>query len=93
MTTKIKTNRILSKERLWKELEQVSHQRGLYFHQTYIIQVNKQFLFSASSPGTYGDDTDARQGLALGHAYSIIKVVEKEDEHDKSKLHRLVLIR
>ncbi|KAF2004785.1 cysteine proteinase [Amniculicola lignicola CBS 123094] len=75
VTTKVMTNKILSKDRLWKEL----------------MCVNEEFLFSASSPGDYGDDSDARRGLALGHAYSIIKAVEEEDEEGKK--HRLVLIR
>lgn len=75
VTTKILTDRILSKDRLWKEL----------------LQVNKQFLFSASSPGSYGDDSDARRGLALSHAYSVIKAVDAEDEDGKN--HQLVLIR
>ena len=75
VTTKILTDRILSRERLWKEL----------------LEVNKQFLFSASSPGSYGDDSDARRGLALSHAYSVIKAVDAEDEAGKN--HRLVLIR
>jgi hypothetical protein len=75
VTTKILTDRILSKERLWKEL----------------LQVNEHFLFSASSPGSYGDDSDARRGLALSHAYSVIKAVDAEGEDGKN--HRLVLIR
>lgn len=75
VNTVVMTNRILSKERLWKEL----------------LEVNKQFLFAASSPGSYGDDSDARKGLALSHAYSILKVAEEEDE-DGHK-HRLVQIR
>jgi hypothetical protein len=56
-----------------------------------ICKVNKSFLFSASSPSSYGDDSQARRGLALGHAYSVIKAVEEEDEDGKK--HRLVLIR
>jgi hypothetical protein len=76
VTSKILTDRILSKERLWKEL----------------TEVNKDFLFSASSPGAYGDDSDARRGLALSHAYSVIKAVEEGSEDGKKK-HRLVLIR
>ncbi|KAF3041876.1 hypothetical protein E8E12_003376 [Didymella heteroderae] len=76
VTSKILTDRILSKERLWKEL----------------TDVNKDFLFSASSPGSYGDDSDARRGLALSHSYSVIKAVEEESEDKKTK-HRLVLIR
>lgn len=76
VTSKILTDRILSKERLWKEL----------------TVVNKDFLFSASSPGSYGDDSDARRGLALSHAYSVIKAVEVDSE-DGSTKHRLVLIR
>jgi len=75
VTTKILTDRILSKQRLWKEL----------------LQVNKEFLFSASSPGSYGDDSHARRGLALNHAYSVLKAVDAEDEDGKS--HRLVLVR
>jgi hypothetical protein len=76
VTTKIPTNRVLSKDRLWKEL----------------IRANKDFLFSASSPGGYlGDDSNARQGIALGHAYSIIRAVEEEDQEGKK--HKLVLIR
>jgi hypothetical protein len=69
------TNRILSKNRLWGEL----------------LEVNKEFLFSASSPGSYGDDSHVRKGLALQHAYSILKAVEEEDEDGRK--HRLVLIR
>jgi hypothetical protein len=75
VTSKILTDRILSKERLWKEL----------------LMVNKEFLFSASSPGSYGDDSDARRGLALSHAYSVIKALDAEGED--GKMHRLVLIR
>lgn len=75
VTTKILCDRILSKERLWKEL----------------LQVNKEFLFSASSPGSYGDDSHARRGLALSHAYSILKAVDAEDEDGKNN--RLVLVR
>lgn len=75
VTTKVRTNRILSRNRLWKEL----------------LGVNKQFLFAASSPGTHGSDSSSRKGLALQHAYSVIKAVEEEDEDGKK--HRLVLIR
>lgn len=75
VTTKILTDRILSRERLWKEL----------------LEVNKEFLFSASSPGAFGGDSDARRGLALSHAYSVLKVVDAKDEAGKN--HRLVLIR
>ncbi|KAH7128524.1 hypothetical protein B0J11DRAFT_431772 [Dendryphion nanum] len=75
VTTKVLTNRILSKQRLWKEL----------------LDVNKTFMFSVSSPGSYGDDSTSRNGLALNHAYSVIKAVEEEDENGKK--HQLVLIR
>lgn len=76
VTNKIMTPRILDKKLLWEELK----------------QVNKGFLFSASSPGSYGDDSDARRGLALGHAYSIISAVNVTGDDDKTE-HRLVLIR
>lgn len=77
VTTKVMTNRVLSKEKLWKEL----------------LQVGQKFLFSASSPssGAYGDDADARRGLALSHAYSVLKAVEDQDQ-DGNKV-RLVQIR
>jgi hypothetical protein len=75
VTTKIMTTRVLSKEVLWREL----------------LQVNKEFVFSASSPGAYGGDSNARRGLALSHAYSVLKAVDAEDEDGKN--HRLVLIR
>ncbi|OCL06143.1 cysteine proteinase, partial [Glonium stellatum] len=74
VTTNIMTNKILSKERLWKEL----------------LNVNKQFIFAASSP-SLGPDNEARRGLALSHAYSVLKAVEEEDEDGKKV--RLVLIR
>ena len=76
VTSKILTNRIFNKDRLWEELK----------------QANQGFLFSAASPGDYGDDTSARRGLALGHAYSIIKARDAESEDGKT-VHRLVLVR
>lgn len=92
MTTKVKTNRILSKERLWKELKQVRRRISrILVTSSDTLQVNKEFLFSASSPGSYGDDSDARQGLALSHAYSILKAVDPID--DQGNEYRLVLIR
>lgn len=75
VTTKILTDRVLSKKRLWADL----------------LQAGKEFLFSASSPGMDGDDSDARRGLALSHAYSILKAVDAEGE-DGTK-YQLVLIR
>lgn len=77
VTTKILTNRVLSKEKLWKEL----------------LQVGKEFLFSASSPSSnaFGVQSDALRGLALSHAYSVLRAVEEEDENGKK--HRLLLIR
>lgn len=77
VTTKILTNRVLRKEKLWEEL----------------IKVGKDFLFSASSPSSspYGNDSDALKGLALSHAYSVLKAVDEEDENGKK--YRLILIR
>lgn len=74
VSTTVFTNRILSKDKLWREL----------------LNVNKEFIFAASSPG-WGSDREARQGVALNHAYSILKAVEVEAE-DGEKV-RLVLIR
>ncbi|KAE8867705.1 hypothetical protein PTNB29_01616 [Pyrenophora teres f. teres] len=75
VTTKVLANRVLRKDSLWKEL----------------LQVGKKFLFSASSPNVSGGDTSALKGLALGHAYSVLKAVEAEGEDGKK--YRLVLIR
>lgn len=74
VTTSLSTSRILSKDKLWQEL----------------LNVNKEFIFAASSPG-WGRDRFARQGVALNHAYSILKAVEVTGEDDKKV--RLVLIR
>jgi hypothetical protein len=77
VTTKVLTNRVLRKEKLWQEL----------------LQVGKDFLFSASSPSSSSgsDDSDALRGLALSHAYSVLKAVDEQDENGKR--YRLVLIR
>jgi hypothetical protein len=74
VTTTIMTNKILNKQKLWKEL----------------LNENKEFVFAASSPWL-GKDTEARQGLALSHAYSVLKAVEEVGEDDKKV--QLVLIR
>jgi hypothetical protein len=75
VSTKMKTSRILSKNRLWEEL----------------LEVNERFLFAVSSPGGYGGDDHSRKGLALNHAYSLIRAVQEKDEEGKE--HKLVLIR
>ncbi|KAJ9605055.1 hypothetical protein H2200_010445 [Cladophialophora chaetospira] len=69
----ISTNRILSKDKLWQEM----------------LNVNKEFIFAASSPGWR--DGQARQGVALQHAYSILKAVEAVGPDEKKV--RLVLLR
>lgn len=73
VTTTIATNRVLSKELLWKEL----------------INGEGNFVFAASAIGTGWDWT--KGGLALGHAYSILRATQEVDE-DGNKV-RLVLIR
>jgi hypothetical protein len=74
VTTTLMTNKILSKQKLWKEL----------------VNENKEFVFAASSPWL-GKDTESRQGLALSHAYSVLRAVEEVGEDDKKV--QLVLIR
>ena len=74
VTSSLTTSRVLSKDKLWQEL----------------LNVNKHFIFAASSPA-WGTDKQARRGLALNHAYSILKAVEEVGEDDKKV--RLVLIR
>jgi hypothetical protein len=64
VTLNFQIDRILSKERLWKEF----------------LNEKKEFLFGVSSPsGGYSDD-HSRQGLALNHAYSVLKAVEEIGE-------------
>ncbi|KAF1949734.1 cysteine proteinase [Byssothecium circinans] len=72
VNTVIKLNRVMSKEKLWQEL----------------LQVNKQFLFSAIS---LDKSEDPRFGLPTNHTYSILRAVEEEDEQGQKK--RLVQIR
>jgi hypothetical protein len=55
-----------------------------------LLNVNKYFIFAASSP-SWCTDRYARQGVALNHAYSILKAVEVVGEDDKKI--RLVLMR
>ncbi|THC95425.1 hypothetical protein EYZ11_005112 [Aspergillus tanneri] len=73
VTTTIATNRVLNKNKLWKEL----------------VNSEKNFVFAASTLGTGWDWT--RGGLALGHAYSILRATEEVDEEGNKV--RLVLIR
>jgi hypothetical protein len=55
-----------------------------------LLNVNKDFVFAAASP-SLGSDSETRQGLALSHAYSVLKAVEEVGEDDKKV--RLVLLR
>ncbi|PYI24778.1 cysteine proteinase [Aspergillus violaceofuscus CBS 115571] len=54
-----------------------------------LVNAERDFVFAASALGSGGDWT--RGGLALGHAYSILRATEEEDE-DGNKV-RLVLVR
>ncbi|KAF2839451.1 cysteine proteinase, partial [Patellaria atrata CBS 101060] len=66
VTTTITTNKILSRERLWKDL----------------LNEEQHFIFGCSSPAINGSgDSDERKGLALNHAYSIRRAVEEQDEN------------
>jgi Calpain family cysteine protease len=49
----------------------------------------QEFVFSAGTTG--GQDSDFKDGLALGHAYSVLRAVEAVGEDNKRV--RLVLIR
>jgi hypothetical protein len=75
VTTTLKTNKILRKKVLWEEL----------------MNANKEFIFAASAPSTGGTDSESRQGIALNHAYSVLKAVEEKGED--GKIVQLVLIR
>jgi hypothetical protein len=73
VTITIATNRVLKKDKLWKEL----------------VNSDGEFVFALSAIGTGWDWQ--KGGLALGHAYSILKATEEVDE-DGNKV-RLVQIR
>jgi Calpain family cysteine protease len=78
VTTSVRLNTILSKEKLWKEL----------------LNSDKEFVFGVSSyrlTKEGRDDDNSRRGLPLGHAYSVLRAVEEEDVDGKKV--RLVLIR
>lgn len=73
VTTTVATNRVLRKDKLWKEL----------------ANSDGDFVFALSAIGTGWDWQ--KGGLAMGHAYSILKATEEVDE-DGNKV-RLVKIR
>ncbi|KAH8765035.1 hypothetical protein F5883DRAFT_497474 [Diaporthe sp. PMI_573] len=68
IATTINLNKILSKDQLWQEL----------------LRANKDFIFTISTPGAAGGDTDERNGLTSQHAYTVLQAVEHEDENGKS---------
>ncbi|KAK3985790.1 cysteine proteinase [Cladorrhinum sp. PSN332] len=72
VTSTVASNRVLRKDKLWKELAN-----------------NDDFVFALSAIGTGWDSK--KGGLALGHAYSILKAVEEVDENGNKV--RLVKIR
>lgn len=64
VTTVVAGNRVLRKERLWREMVGSGGEDGEFV-----------FGLSAAGPGT-----DSRNGLVLRHAYSILKATEVENE-------------
>jgi hypothetical protein len=68
-------NKELSREKLWQDL----------------LNANKDFVIAASSLSPYGSDSDAKGGIALKHAYSVLSATEETDEDRKNV--RLVIIR
>jgi hypothetical protein len=75
VTVNFQTSRILSKNRLWKEF----------------LNEKKEFLFGLSSPSDGYGDAHSRNGLTLGHAYSVLRAIEEVGEDGKPV--RLVKIR
>ncbi|KAK4644612.1 hypothetical protein QC761_306400 [Podospora bellae-mahoneyi] len=73
VTTTVAANRVLRKDKLWKEL----------------VNADGEFVFALSAIGTGWDSY--KGGLALGHAYSILKATEEVGEDGKKV--RLVKIR
>lgn len=75
VTTPIATNKVLRKDRLWKELS----------------SSDGQFVFGLSAQSRF-NRIEADSGVALGHAYTILRAVEVDAEDGKSSV-RLVKIR
>ncbi|KKY29498.1 putative calpain-1 catalytic subunit [Diaporthe ampelina] len=75
VTTSITTNKILRKDRLWKEL----------------TGSDGQFVFGLSAQFR-SNRVEADSGVALGHAYTILRAVEVDTENGKGSV-RLVKIR
>ncbi|KAL1871867.1 hypothetical protein VTK73DRAFT_1835 [Phialemonium thermophilum] len=73
VTTTIATNRVLKKDKLWREL----------------VNSDGDFVFALSAIGTGWDWK--KGGLALGHAYSVLRATEEVDEEGNKV--RLVKIR
>lgn len=73
--TCFQTSRILSKDRLWKQL----------------LNKDKEFLFGLSSSSPDYSDDQSKNGLTLGHAYSVLGATEEVGEDGKTI--RLVKIR
>jgi Calpain family cysteine protease len=70
VTTIIETNKILSKQRLWKEM----------------LNEKKEFLFAICSKSDAEASASQESGLTLQHAYSIMRAVEVETEDKKSSI-------
>lgn len=76
VTTVLAGNAVLRKDRLWRELVKSGEEDG-------------EFVFALSARGSCWPA--AQNGIALSHAYSVIKAVEVQDEEGHK--HRLVRVR
>lgn len=56
-----------------------------------LLRANKDFIFTISTPGAQGGDSNARNGLTSQHAYTVLEAVEHKDEKGESV--RLIRIR
>ncbi|KAH6695406.1 calpain-1 catalytic subunit [Plectosphaerella plurivora] len=93
VATTLASNRVLRKDRLWAEL--LTAARDSTRTGGSLVAdgdgSGDHFVFSlAAMSNSYSSE---KNGLALGHAYSILQSREVPDEKDKSKLVRLVKIR
>lgn len=70
-------NRVLRKDRLWRELTKSGEENG-------------EFVFALSAIGGHCMK-DAQNGITLSHAYSVIKATEVQDE--EGTRYRLVKVR
>lgn len=74
----ILANRVLRKERLWREMLTIDQEKG-------------EFVFGLSASTDFRDLAGRKNGIVQSHAYSVLRATEVEDEQGKK--HKLIKMR